>query len=119
LVEQGFLGRPFSFRGRYYRSSYIEASKPLSWKLRKATSGGGALFDLGSHALDLLYALLGEFSAVQATLETMVRERPVAAGSPEKAAVEVDDMAFLLLRTAAGTPGVVGFLAWLPGSPTS
>ncbi len=107
LIEEGFVGRPFSFRGRYYRSSYIEENKPLTWKLRKETSGGGALFDLGSHVLDLLYFLLGEFGEVYATLETMIKERPVAPGSIEKAPVEVDDLAFLHLRTAGGTPGLV------------
>jgi predicted dehydrogenase len=107
LVEEGFLGRVFSFRGRYYRSSYIEENKPLSWKLRKETSGGGALFDLGSHVVDLLYSLLGEFSAVQANLETLIRERPLSPGSSQKAAVDVDDLAFLHLRTAGGAPGVV------------
>ena len=35
LVEEGFLGRVFSFRGRYYRSSYIDYGKPLSWRLSK------------------------------------------------------------------------------------
>jgi len=44
LVEDGFLGHVFSFRGRYYRSSYIDYDKPLSWRLRKKVSGGGALF---------------------------------------------------------------------------
>ncbi len=42
LVEEGFLGRVFSFRGRYYRSSYIDYEKPMSWRLRKDISGGGA-----------------------------------------------------------------------------
>jgi predicted dehydrogenase len=107
LVEQDFLGRPFSFRGRYFRSSYIEEAKPLSWKLRQATSGGGALFDLGSHVLDLLYYLLGEFSEVQSALETRIKERPAAPGSTDKAPVDVDDIAFLHLRTATGVPGLV------------
>ena len=81
LVEEGFLGAVFSFRGRYYRSSYIDPQKPLTWRQRKAIAGGGALFDIGSHILDLLYSLLGEFVAVQATLETLIKERPVAAGA--------------------------------------
>ena len=53
LVDDGFLGRVFSFRGRYYRSSYIDAAKPMSWRLDKEASGGGAMHDLGSHVLDL------------------------------------------------------------------
>jgi predicted dehydrogenase len=107
LVEDGFLGRVFSFRGRYFRSSYINYDKPLSWRLRKEISGGGALLDLGSHVLDILYYLLGDFDSVQATLETLIKERPVAPGAQEKGAVDVDDIALMQLRMASGTLGLV------------
>ncbi len=107
LIDAGFLGNLFSFRGRYYRSSYIDPNKPISWRQQKAIAGGGALFDLGSHVLDLLYMLLGEFGAVQATLETLIKERPVAAGSAEKVAVDVDDIALLQARLKSGTLGLV------------
>ena len=107
LVEEGFLGRVFSFRGRYYRSSYIDSNKPLSWRLQKEISGSGALFDLGSHVLDLLYYLLGDFGSVQATLDTLIKERPIAAGSSEKGPVDVDDIALMHLRMADDTLGLV------------
>lgn len=107
LVEEGFLGRVFSFHARYHRSSYISDAKPLSWRLNKQVSGGGALFDLGSHVLDLVYYLLGKFGSVQATLETLIKERPLASGSPEKGPVDVDDIALMLARLADGTLGVV------------
>jgi predicted dehydrogenase len=107
LIDAGFLGRIFSFRGRYYRSSYISAVKPYTWRLSKAASGGGALYDLGSHILDLVYYLLGDFDAVQAQLETLIPERPTAPGSGEKALVDVDDLALLHLRMANGVPGSV------------
>lgn len=106
LVREGFLGRVFSFRGRYYRSSYIDASKSLSWRQRKAIAGGGALFDIGSHILDLLYSLLGEFSSVQATMETLIKERPMA-GTSGTGIVDVDDIALLHLRLASGALGLV------------
>jgi predicted dehydrogenase len=105
LIEQGFLGRVFHFRGRYYRSGYISASKPYSWRLSKAQSGGGALFDLGSHLIDLVYYLLGEVEAVQAHLETLILERPLAPDSTETGRVDVDDMALLHLRLLNGAPG--------------
>jgi len=107
LVQEGFLGRIFSFHGRYYRASYIDPLKPITWRQRKAIAGGGTLFDIGSHILDLLYALLGEFASVQATLDTLIKERPVAAGASEKAVVDVDDIALLHLRTASGVLGLV------------
>ncbi|MFN8487487.1 MAG: Gfo/Idh/MocA family oxidoreductase [Caldilineaceae bacterium] len=107
LIESGFLGRIFSFRGRYYRSSYISPDKPLSWRLRKEVSGGGALFDLGSHILDLVYSLLGEYASVQATVDTLIKERPVAAGSSEMAPVDVDDIALMHVRMKDGTLGLI------------
>ena len=107
LVEEGFLGRVFSFRARYYRASYIDAGRPLSWRLSREQAGGGALHDLGSHVLDLVSCLLGRFGAVQALLETLIPRRPVAAGSGEQAAVEVDDLALLHVRMASGVPGLV------------
>ena len=107
LMDAGFLGRIFSFRGRYHRSSYISSEKPMSWRLRRAITGGGALFDLGSHILDLLYFLLGDFAAVNATLETLIKERPSTAGAAEKTPVDVDDLALLQVRLADGSLGAV------------
>jgi predicted dehydrogenase len=107
LMEEGFVGRIFSFRGRYYRSSYIDPLKPTSWRLSRERSGGGALLDLGAHVLDLLYYLLGDFASVQATLDTLIKERPAAAGSSERIPVDVDDIALLHARTADGTLGLV------------
>lgn len=105
LIESGFLGRIFSYRGCFYRSSYINPEKPLSWRLRKDVAGGGALFDLGSHLLDLVYYLLGGFASVQATVDTLIKERPVVAGSSEKAAVDVDDIVLMQARMLDGTLG--------------
>jgi len=107
LMDEGFVGHVFSFRGRYYRASYIDYDKPLSWRLNKEVAGGGALFDLGSHILDVIYYLLGDFGSVQATLDTLIKERPVAKGAAEKAPVDVDDIALLHTRMADDTLGLV------------
>ncbi len=117
LVEEGFLGRVFSFRAGYYRSSYIDPRKPTSWRQQRAVAGGGALFDLGSHALDLIYHLLGPLASVQATLDTLIAERPAAAGSSETVPVDVDDLALLTLRLPDGTPGTVEASRMGTGNP--
>lgn len=107
LMAEDFCGRVFSFRGRYHRSSYISADKAMSWRLQREVTGGGALFDLGSHILDLLYYLLGDFAEVNATLDTLIKQRPIAAGTDETALVEVDDIALLQARLADGALGTV------------
>ena len=107
LMDEGFVGRIFSFRGRYHRSSYISSDKPMSWRLKREFTGGGALFDLGSHILDLLTYLLGDFAAVNATLDTLIKQRPIASGSAETELVDVDDIALLQARLLDGTLGTV------------
>ncbi len=107
LVEEGFLGRVFSYRACFYRSSYIDPNVPLSWRLSKAAAGGGALFDLGSHVLDSVYFLLGEFDSVAATAETLIEERPITPGAEEKGPVDVDDIVLMQARMANGALGSI------------
>ena len=107
LVEEGFLGQVSTYRGTFYRSSYIDPQKPLSWKLQHEQSGGGALYDLGSHTLDMATFLLGEVEAVFAVTETFIRERPVRKGAAETGVVDVDDVALLELRMASGALGSI------------
>lgn len=107
LIEAGFVGRVFSFRGRYHRASYISPDKPLSWRLSKEVAGSGALFDIGSHIIDLLYYLLGEYGSVLATLETLIEERPIKAGASEKGKVDVDDIALMQVRLTDNTLGIL------------
>lgn len=106
LMEEGFVGRVYHFRCSYLHAGYTDPQRPLSWRLTKA-AGGGALSDLGSHAVDLMRYLLGEFASVRATTETFVRERPVAKGATETAPVEVDDYAAFQARMKTGAIGFI------------
>lgn len=105
LIDEGFLGRVFSYRATFYRASYIDPDKPLSWRLRKDSAGGGALHDLGSHTIDMAYYLLGEFESVLGVTETFIKERPVSKGAAERGPVDVDDIALLETRMASGALG--------------
>lgn len=98
LLDEGFTGRIYSFYARYHRSGYISPDRPFSWRLDRDVSGGGALFDLGAHALDLILYLLGDVVAVNASLETLVKERPIRAGASERVPVKVDDLAQVQMR---------------------
>lgn len=107
LVEDGFLGDILSFRGVYLHSGYADPDRPMSWRLDLAQSGGGALVDLGSHLIDLMRMLVGDFARVQGNLQTIVKERPIAKGSPEKETVLVDDLAVMQVELASGAIGTL------------
>jgi len=64
LVDEGRLGRILSFRCCYRHSSATDPDKNAGWKQNRDICGGGVLFDLGSHALDLVYYLCGEYRSV-------------------------------------------------------
>ncbi len=107
LVDEGFVGRVFHFRVAYYHSGYTDPERPMSWRLRRKHAGGGALFDLGSHAVDLARHLVGEIVRVFAQLPTFIGERPTAPGSAEREPVDVDDYAALLVETESGATGII------------
>jgi len=107
LIEEEFLGRVFHFRACYLHSGYIDPERPMSWRLDKDKAGGGALFDLGSHVLDLVRYLLGECRTVFATTRTFIKERPLRRGSSKKASVKVDDLVLIQLEMESGALGTV------------
>jgi predicted dehydrogenase len=107
LIAQGALGRIYSFHAEYLHTGYQNPERPMSWRLRKEQSGGGALVDLGAHVIDLVRHLLGEFEAVRALLKTYIRERPAALGSRTQEAVTVEDAAWLEARLASGAIGTI------------
>ena len=107
LIEQGALGRIYSFRGAYLHAGYIDPARPFSWRLDRARGRGGALVDLGSHIIDLLQHLIGPFVEVNALTETFIRERPAPDDPSRMMPVEVDDVALLSVRTACGALGHV------------
>ncbi|RLE14599.1 hypothetical protein DRI96_01200 [Candidatus Aerophobetes bacterium] len=107
LIREGFLGDVFSFRGCYLHSGYIDPSRPVSWRLDREKSGGGALFDLGSHILDLVRHLLGEYKSVFATSRTFIKERPLPDNLERKKKVEVDDISILQVELENGGIGTI------------
>ena len=58
LVEEGKLGRLLTFRSAYLHNSSTNPFKPIGWK--QNSDFGGVLFDLGSHAADLVQFISGE-----------------------------------------------------------
>ena len=64
LVDAGRLGRILSFQGAFLHSSAADPDKNAGWKQNRDICGGGVLFDLGSHTIDLIQYLCGPFVQV-------------------------------------------------------
>ncbi|MDX1931294.1 MAG: Gfo/Idh/MocA family oxidoreductase [Capsulimonadales bacterium] len=106
LVEEGFLGEIFQFRGEYLHAGYIDPNRPRSWRTEWARSGGGAVMDLGVHIFDLLRWLVGEMEVESAKLVTRIPSRPHPK-TGEPVPVDVDDLAVAQVRTTEGAVGVI------------
>ena len=106
LIDEGFLGRVFHYRGGYIHSSNINPNKPLNWKSDKSQGGGGSLFDMGAHTLDMMTHLLGEIVGINALCETLIKERPLK-DTGKIVTVDTDDVALMMLRHANGAVGLL------------
>jgi predicted dehydrogenase len=107
LIDEGRLGRVYSFHAEYLHTGYQDPNRPMSWRMRKGLSGGGALVDLGSHLIDLMRHLLGEFASVRGIVQTYIDQRPVSKGSKDREEVTVDDAAWLEVRLKDGGIGTI------------
>lgn len=104
-ISNSAIGEVTSFRIEYYHSSYLNPDKPYAWRLDKNMSGGGALFDLGSHAIDLLQFLINPVEEVMAYTNTVVKSRQDSAG--ESQPVTVDDWSLVHLLTKNRVRGTI------------
>ncbi len=107
IIEIGRIGRIFTWRAEYLHTGYQNPQRPISWRMKKDSSGSGALGDLGSHVIDLIHFLIGDFDSVQGQLETIIKERPVSKGSKDMVPVTVDDAAWFRARMKNGSTGTV------------
>lgn len=77
MIEDGRIGAIRHVRASYLQDWLSDPSAPMSWRLRKAEAGSGALGDLGSHLTDLLLHLTGEsVTEVSGGMQTFVSQRP-------------------------------------------
>ena len=107
IMASGFLGEIYTFRGYLYHNSYMNPQRALTWRMQKATSGGGAMADLGIHYIDLVRYLLGDARWVQCHTRTLIQKRPKTTGSSEMATVDVDDWGMCILELENGAYGSI------------
>jgi predicted dehydrogenase len=103
MIAAGELGEIRGYRGLHAEDYMADASGPFTF--RHDPAGGGALADIGSHALATAEFLLGPITEVMGDCITIVRERPDGQGGTRK--VEVDDVGRAFLRFANGAQGSI------------
>lgn len=107
LVQRGALGHVYMTQAFWHRRSGIP--KLGTWFGSKKLAGGGALYDIGVHLLDLALFALGRFDplSVSGQVHTSFGTRGIGEGGwglSDRAehAFDVDDAAVALLRFADG-----------------
>jgi predicted dehydrogenase len=98
---------------------------PWSWRFGRKEAGSGALGDIGSHALDYAFFLIGAVESVCSAAKTVVASRPRSGaanfaaaskggaavtarpGSNEMIPVDVDDVAVTMMRFGNGALGTL------------
>jgi predicted dehydrogenase len=103
MIEAGELGEIRSYRGVHAEDYMADAESPFGF--RNDPVGGGALADIGSHALATAEYLLGPIDAVLGDCVTVIGSRPDGAGGRRE--VATDDVGRAFLRFASGATGSV------------
>lgn len=103
MIRAGELGEIRGYRGIHCEDYMADANGPFTF--RHDPAGGGALADIGSHALATAEFLCGPVTKVMGDCVTMIAERPDGRGS--RRAVTVDDVGRAFLRFENGASGSI------------
>ncbi|MDE2445405.1 MAG: Gfo/Idh/MocA family oxidoreductase [Alphaproteobacteria bacterium] len=106
MIAAGELGEITGFRGIHAEDYMHDPQSPWTWRI-DPSGGPGVIADLGSHIIGMARFLLGPIASVNADVETVVKQRPVAKGSSETKPVLVDDIARMLVRFDKGFGGTI------------
>ncbi|MBQ9783246.1 MAG: Gfo/Idh/MocA family oxidoreductase [Clostridia bacterium] len=105
LLREGRIGRVLSFSAEYLHNSCTDVCRPAGWKQNRDICGGGVLFDLGSHAIDLIYSLCGEFESVYGIPQIAYPERAGMDGKTWE--TNADEAFYMLCRLRSGAVGTI------------
>ena len=105
LVEEGRLGRILSFRAAYLHNSATNPDRPAGWKQDADVCGGGVLFDLGSHVIDLMQYLCGRIVSVGGMSQIAYPTRQGRDGKVWQ--TNADESFYMMAKTADGACGTI------------
>jgi predicted dehydrogenase len=85
LLAQGAIGKPYMIRVRYAHGGPYPGWAQSDWFYKKEIAVGGAVLDMGIHALDICQYLIGPIQSVMAENRTLRKK------------IEVDDNSVMIL----------------------
>ena len=118
-IDEGAIGDILDFRGTYLQDWSADPDSPLSWRFQKDICGSGALGDIGTHVVDIMRFLVGDFKKVNARTATYIKERPIQTGLADslgnsragcdapKGTVDVDDQCMFMIECENGAFGSI------------
>ncbi len=102
ILERGEIGEPFMIRVRFAHGGPFPGWAKSDWFYKPELAGGGALFDMGIHAIDLCNWLIGKVTTVTAEMSAL--RKPIA----------VDDNAIMALKFGDRAMGYIE-VGWTSG----
>lgn len=111
MIAAGELGTITGYRGIHAEDFMADPMQPFSWRCEVAQAGG-ALADIGSHAVSMARHLLGDIEEVCANVQTVHKARPDAKTPSIMRPIEIDDQADMMVRFARGCSGTIT-TSWL------
>lgn len=95
MLDAKALGKPFMIRVRFAHGGPYPGWAKSDWFYMKDLAAGGAMLDMGIHAIDLCLWLFGPITSVSAKSGALVKK------------IAVDDNALMLLEFKSGALGYI------------
>ncbi len=104
IILDGGIGNPICYRASYLHSGSVSPDKAAGWK-QLGKYGGGVIVDLGSHIIDLIYYLLGDYSEVSAETTILYPKRKDKSGNTVN--IDAEDSFTMMTRMKNGCKGTI------------
>ena len=95
LLKEKAIGKPFMIRVRFAHGGPYPGWAKSDWFYKQDDAAGGAMLDMGIHAIDLCLWLFGPIVGVSAKAAALIKR------------IEVDDNAVMILEFKSGALGYI------------
>lgn len=103
LVEDGKIGKVFSFRANLLTDGLIDPRTPATWRQSIDKAGSGIIGDVSAHAIDLARWFCGEVDSVTAINNCFINKRTHPKNESKTIKIDTDDISTAILEFKTGT----------------